>query len=56
MNTAGIGLGLNLSKRIVNQFGGSIEVNSQYGVGSEFKFRLKLYKHLKKKISKQLSV
>ena len=42
MNVHGIGLGLNLSKKIIEQFGGKIEVDSEYGVGSTFKFTLKL--------------
>ena len=43
MNVHGIGLGLNLSKNIVEQFGGKIEVFSDLGKGSTFKFSLKLY-------------
>ena len=31
MNIHGIGLGLNLSKKIIEQFNGKIEVNSVYG-------------------------
>ena len=44
MNIHGIGLGLNISKNIVEQFGGKIEVKSEEGEGSTFKFKLKLYK------------
>ena len=43
MNIHGIGLGLNLSKKIVEQFNGKIEVKSTEGEGSTFKFTLKLY-------------
>ena len=47
VNIHGIGLGLNLSKRIVEQFGGKISVHSELGVGSTFEFTLRLYKHEK---------
>ena len=43
MNIHGIGLGLNLTKRIIDQFGGKMEVESVYGKGTTFKFTLKLY-------------
>ena len=43
MNVHGIGLGLNLSQKIVEQFNGKIEVDSELGKGSIFKFTLKLY-------------
>ena len=43
MNIHGIGLGLNLSKNIIEQFGGTIEVESQLNEGSKFKFSLKLF-------------
>ena len=43
MNIHGIGLGLNISKQIVEQFDGKIEVDSVYGAGSTFKFTLRLY-------------
>ena len=43
LNVHGIGLGLNLSKKIIEQFDGSIEVDSVFGKGSTFKFTLKLY-------------
>ena len=42
MNVHGIGLGLNISKQIVEQFGGKIEMSSVYGQGSVFKFTLEL--------------
>ena len=43
MNIHGIGLGLNLSKNIVEQFGGKLEVKSVYGEGATFHFTLDLY-------------
>ena len=43
MNVHGIGLGLNLSKKIIEQFDGTIEVKSKYGKGTTFTVRLKLY-------------
>ena len=46
MNVHGIGLGLNISKKIVEEFGGKIEVQSEFGKGSTFSFTLKLYKEL----------
>ena len=45
MNKHGIGLGLNISKKIVTQFGGKIEVISKENEGSTFKFTLKLYEN-----------
>ena len=43
MNVHGIGLGLNLSKKIIDQFDGKMEVESFFGEGSTFKFILKLF-------------
>lgn len=43
VNVNGIGLGLVISKKIVEQFGGRITMKSELGKGSEFCFYLKLY-------------
>ena len=40
LNTKGIGLGLNITKQIVNILGGKIAVNSIYGKGTEFQFAI----------------
>ena len=42
MNKKGIGLGLAISKKIINQFGGEISVRSEMGEGSTFIFTMKL--------------
>ena len=44
INTKGIGLGLVISQMIVENFGGAIEFESTYGVGSTFKFSFVLEK------------
>ena len=49
-NIHGIGLGLNLSKRLIEQFGGTIEAESVYEEGSTFKFTLKLYNKIDKTV------
>jgi len=41
-NTQGIGLGLFMSRILVEQFGGEIDVNSTVGQGSDFFFTLPL--------------
>ena len=42
MNVHGIGLGLNISKKIIEQFGGIIGFSSKHGKGSIFWFSLNL--------------
>ena len=42
MNKKGIGLGLAISKKIINQFGGDIKVRSELNEGSTFVFTMKL--------------
>jgi signal transduction histidine kinase len=42
MNTQGIGLGLYICKKIVEEFGGTIEVKSKHNEGSEFSFTFML--------------
>ena len=43
LNIKGIGLGLNISQKIVSILGGKIKVESTFGLGSEFKFGIKLH-------------
>jgi signal transduction histidine kinase len=42
-NKNGVGLGLAISKQIVTQFEGDINVESEEGVGSTFSFKFKIY-------------
>ena len=42
LNKNGIGLGLVISDKIVNQFGGKVWYESEYEVGSRFSFTFKL--------------
>ena len=42
LNTKGIGLGLNISKQIVDVLGGKIVIDSEFGKGTEFKFAVKI--------------
>ena len=42
LNPEGIGLGLHISKLIVQSFGGHISCKSKYGVGSTFVFTIAL--------------
>jgi signal transduction histidine kinase len=37
-NQQGIGLGLNVCKRIINVYNGEITISSELGVGSNFSF------------------
>ena len=43
MNVHGIGLGLVISQKIIQQFGGDISFESKEDEGSNFKFVLKLF-------------
>lgn len=43
MNSNGVGLGLVISKQIVEQFEGDIKLESEVGVGSAFTFTFKIY-------------
>ena len=46
INKSGMGLGLTISKMIIQQLGGEIEVKSEPGVGSTFFFSIPLSYHL----------
>jgi signal transduction histidine kinase len=46
MNTQGIGLGLFICKKIVQEFEGVIFVRSELGIGSRFTFSMKLEKKI----------
>ena len=42
INTSGIGLGLNICKKIVQSFGGHISVSSEVNVGTTFTFTFRV--------------
>ena len=42
LNTRGVGLGLHISKQIVQQFGGEIFCESSWGKGTTFRFLMSL--------------
>ena len=46
INRGGMGLGLTISKMIINQFGGIIDVTSEFGVGTKFTFTIPLQENL----------
>ena len=47
MNVHGIGLGLTISKKIVDQFEGDVSFESTEGEGSIFMFKLKIFNEMK---------
>ncbi len=50
---SGIGLGLNVAKNLIHLMGGSIDVKSERGVGSEFIVNLKISRSIKKDTEKR---
>ena len=53
MNTNGIGLGLNISQQICEQFDGKITFDSEKDVGSTFVFQFKLEDIAEEELSEQ---
>jgi len=52
VNTRGIGLGLSISKKIVEKFGGEIGFRSEWGAGSTFGFRVEIAEDLPEQVVK----
>jgi signal transduction histidine kinase len=46
MNTQGIGMGLYITKMLVEEFGGKVNVRSELGNGSTFSFTFKLSQNI----------
>jgi K+-sensing histidine kinase KdpD len=44
--SSGVGLGLNICKHIIRQFGGDINISSEPGQGSKVKFTFKVHNAL----------
>jgi signal transduction histidine kinase len=42
LNPSGIGLGLTICNKILNQLGGELQVSSKYEIGTTFYFKLNL--------------
>jgi signal transduction histidine kinase len=52
-NTNGIGLGLMISNKLVNEFGGKFTIDSDIGKGAEFIFTINLSQNPEDKISEK---
>ena len=53
INTKGIGLGLYISKKLIQKFGGDVHVESELGSGSKFTFTFQLEKNESMQVSVQ---
>jgi two-component system, sensor histidine kinase len=56
MNQQGVGLGLCITKEIIEQFGGFIMLKSKFGKGSRFTFCFKTESHAKVSSNNQVSL
>ena len=50
VNQTGIGLGLTICNKILNQFGSELKVQSKYGQGSKFSFMIDLPYMIKERV------